>query len=460
MKHMNNRLKKVAVHSLLLVVPFFLTGCSFFGGSSKSNSNSTANSTITIWRRMGETKAQESAMKSLLAGFEKANKNVKVSQRVFEATDDYEGEVLNALAAGTGPDIWEIKNDELPRHKDKIFGVELDQTTIANYRKNYAPSISQELISDGKLYGLPLGLDPLVLFYNTDHLQKAGIQAPPKTWPEMLEAAQKLTAKVNGTIVRPGFAMGTASNIDRASEIIQLMMLQFKTQMTDPSNTTATFDLYTQDPTSGQYLYPARTALQLYNSFADPASGYQSWDAQQPYTTQAFTEGRLSMMINYLSLGPQLKLIEPRLQFNASRVPQLDIKKLPFGDIPASVNDPVYTARYRALVMSKPSVRLNKTQQTAQQNLARGFMRYIGQSQVLTSYSQESGLVVPFLSGATDNQTVAGIVNPYLTTWYKGKSPRSVDGVFQNMLGAYTEQKQAIDTALSQAAELVTGLLK
>ncbi len=48
---------------------------------------------------------------------------------------------------------------------------------------------------DNKRWGMPWILDTKYLFYNTDMLKKAGIDAPPKTWGELLAQAKTIKAK-------------------------------------------------------------------------------------------------------------------------------------------------------------------------------------------------------------------------------------------------------------------------
>lgn len=47
---------------------------------------------------------------------------------------------------------------------------------------------------DGKPYGVLLNVANWVMFYNKNHFAKAGIEAPPTTWAEFLEDADKLKA--------------------------------------------------------------------------------------------------------------------------------------------------------------------------------------------------------------------------------------------------------------------------
>ena len=62
---------------------------------------------------------------------------------------------------------------------------------------------------DGKLYGLPYMTDTRVLFYNKDHFRAAGLdpENPPKTWDEVLEYTKKLNlTDENGEPTQVGFS--------------------------------------------------------------------------------------------------------------------------------------------------------------------------------------------------------------------------------------------------------------
>ena len=54
--------------------------------------------------------------------------------------------------------------------------------------------ISYYQTPDGKLLSMPFNSSTPVLWYNKDAFAKAGIESPPKTWPEMKTASEKLMA--------------------------------------------------------------------------------------------------------------------------------------------------------------------------------------------------------------------------------------------------------------------------
>lgn len=72
--------------------------------------------------------------------------------------------------------------------------------------EDYFPSCWDEAVYQGRVYGIPNKVDDRALFYNKDLLQRAGYNAPPKTWEELEEMAVRLTERdAHGRIIRLGF---------------------------------------------------------------------------------------------------------------------------------------------------------------------------------------------------------------------------------------------------------------
>ena len=463
MNKLTHYLQRGSTYLLLAITPLFLTGC---GLRDNQNPTNQAKQTLTYWHvKQG---GDEKVFEQMIAAFEKDVPTVDIEVRLFEPTDDYETKVINALAAGKGPDIWEIRDDELARHRDKLFGFPFQaKGELEIFKKTYAHAISEQMIVDSTLYGMPLAIDPLVLFVNTDHMKQAGIEKPPKSWDELATYAKQTTLRTDEAIIRPGLALGTASNVDRASQILQLIMLQLGVPMVDPAHKQATFDLFVQDKKTGEYRYLGQEAMAFYASFADPTSPYQSWDANQPYSTQAFASGNLSMMINYLSLSPQMKLLNPELNFTVISVPQRDIKTVPVGDTPAEVTATIQMAKYRSLVVSKSPSRLTKEQRAQRERIAWQFIQYLTTTVDITKkYAEKTSLIPPQITTGTNNtldqeeKTINAIVNPKTKNWYKGPSPRIVDQILGEAIRQVTEEKQQLPDILTKAAQTVTGILR
>jgi multiple sugar transport system substrate-binding protein len=63
------------------------------------------------------------------------------------------------------------------------------------YLAEYSPFVREALTYKGRIYGTPYYADTFIFVYNADHLQRAGIKAPPATLEEWTRQAEAIKAK-------------------------------------------------------------------------------------------------------------------------------------------------------------------------------------------------------------------------------------------------------------------------
>jgi multiple sugar transport system substrate-binding protein len=137
----------------------------------------------------------------MVAAFEAANPNIKVKVETAPF-DDYFTKLQTLIAGGTAPDAFELNYENFVSYASK--GVLLDMTPLVDADPGFAdrfyPLAYQAFSRDGKQYGLPQSFSNVVLFYNKDLFDAAGVDYPKPewTWQEELAAAQKLTDAANG----------------------------------------------------------------------------------------------------------------------------------------------------------------------------------------------------------------------------------------------------------------------
>ncbi|MEK7637881.1 MAG: extracellular solute-binding protein [Patescibacteria group bacterium] len=308
-----------AIGLMVLLAFVFILRNSFSTGG-------TASATLEVWGVFDDTPAFSDAIKA----FEKANKNIKVNYKMFKP-QDYEKAVLDALAAGQGPDVWMMHNTWLPKHINKIqpmpastAGSKTPLMTVRQFKDTFVDVAAADIINGDKIYGLPLYVDTLALYYNKDMFASAGIAQAPKTWTEFMDDVKKITTyDASRNITRSGAAMGTARNINRSTDILMMLMLQSGVQMTDADNVQATFSRSVDGQNVGE-----RT-LEFYTDFANKGRGagdngkeVYTWDDSMHYSIDAFTAGETAMMINYSHQIPVLRAAASRLNWAIASVPQ------------------------------------------------------------------------------------------------------------------------------------------
>ena len=205
--------------------------------------------------------------------------------------ETYKKELLNALAAGNGPDVFVIRNSWISEFKDKITPAPDYQLTEKEVRDNFVDVVANDFIdpSDKKIYGLPLSVDSLALYYNRDIFNAAGITTPPKTWQELLVIAPRLTQIDRfGNILQSALSFGTADNINRAPALLFGLMFAIGAEIEDGYGQVNFFRTEA-----------AQKAFEYYMLFSDVRSSEYTWNSNMHYSIDAFYEGRLAMMVNY-----------------------------------------------------------------------------------------------------------------------------------------------------------------
>lgn len=171
-----------------------LAGCS----SSGSSGDATAGKDLTVWV-MGDSSAHFDA---LVKPFEeKSGIDVKT---VAIPWDNVDQKFTTAVASGDGPDVVQIGLSKLRTYADSGALMTLDDATLGDYPNLAASNFVEGVAGDataigGKVVSVPWVSDTRVLFYRSDILGAAGIDAPPATWDELRADAKKLTARGTGS---------------------------------------------------------------------------------------------------------------------------------------------------------------------------------------------------------------------------------------------------------------------
>ena len=264
---------------------------------------------------------EPSVFQELIGDYQKQNKHISIEYKK-KPYADYEQELINALAADKGPDIWLIHNTWLPKYKDKIKEMPIEILPFTVFRNTFVEVVEKDFTEQGKIYALPLYVDTLALFYNKDYLNSAGISLPPETWEELIDDLDKLVKRNQwGGIDRAGVAIGTAENINRSTDILALLMLQNGTKMVSDDKKSATFNqsIYLE----GESYYPGQDALRFYTEFSNPSKRVYTWNRQMPYSVDAFVEGKTAMMFNYSHHISTIKEKASYLNFGIASMPQI-----------------------------------------------------------------------------------------------------------------------------------------
>src|SRR5258707_6290268 len=100
-------------------------------------------------------------------------------------TDYMSGTKLpTAFASGQGPDIFLISPGDFLRYYNGGVLQDLSSVLPAESKADYLPGLLEARSVDGKVYGLPMEIEPLAMYYSEAAFEKACLSESdlPKTW--------------------------------------------------------------------------------------------------------------------------------------------------------------------------------------------------------------------------------------------------------------------------------------
>ncbi len=247
----------------------------------------------------------------LIHQFEADHPGLTIHYRKFSDFSEYERLILNEMAEGEGPDIFSMQNTWFMSNYKKLSPLPESMGTPTDFENTFVDVAYKDLVRtdpDGKvqIYGLPMTVDTLALYYNKDHFEdRLPAKGKPSTTWEGIKEDVILLNKEDTSFDRfevSGIAMGRSDNITRAIDILYLLFLQFGVDFYNDNISEAVF---ASRQGSGVYSYPALEALDLFLSFADEDYKHYSWneyvadDDSEGREIEAFARGDVSMIIGY-----------------------------------------------------------------------------------------------------------------------------------------------------------------
>ncbi len=421
--------------------------------------------TLNYWRAWDSP----SDFQEIIDSYRSAHPNISVKIRNFRF-EEYEQKILEALAEDQGPDIFSLPSSFIPRYanriaplpeeitltypiKKKTLGLKeetfIEKRTTKTFspetiKTEFAKAVADEVISkDNKIYGLPLSLDTLAIYYNVALLDNAGIPLPASTWAEIQKQTPLLTKQdKEGHIIQSAISLGGSTNVERSFDILSLLMMQNGASMMTPGRSTVTF---TDIPVGRKEITtpPGEDALRFYTEFSDPSKSVYTWNGTLPNSLDLFVNGKLAYFIGYAYEQPLIR----------SRAPKLNFKTIPMIQVDAG--NPTNYINYWVETVSKKSTH---------QDEAWDFIQFAVSSKNVTSYldkTKNPPALRKLFDQYKDDLSVGVFTEQILTAenWYRGKNPAASELFFKEMIDSVINGTKDVKKALGDAREKIQQTL-
>lgn len=449
--------KKLTVIFLLFIF-ILITG---FGCKRTDKKTQEAMKPITLnyWRVFDDSDAFD----EIIARYKSIHPYVSINYRKLRY-DEYEYELLNALAEDRGPDIISIHNTWVRKYQNKLeplpasisMAYPVEKGTIKkeivpeirttrslslrDIRDNFVDVVYNDVVlDDNQIYGLPLSVDTLALYFNRDLLNNAGISQAPQYWNrDFQQDVKKLTRQdpVQG-IVQSGIAMGTSTNIERFSDILSVLMMQNGATMMEGRQ--VLFNVVPAAARASNY-NPGLEALRFYIDFSNPGKEVYSWNDDLNNSIEMFTSGKLAMMFGYSYHLPIIKAQAPKLNFSISKLPQIE-------------GSPVETnfANYWVEAVSRKS---------EHKDAAWSFIQFATkkeQAELYLEKTKKPTALRALVAEQRQDDEIGIFADQVLTSksWYKGLNPEAAERALGDMINSARENIDKIMDTLNTGASRV-----
>ena len=428
--------KKQLKFLLAFLIPVIALTMMAFGCKEKQKPEEIEPIDLTFWSVFDDKQVYD----PVITAYKTIKPNINITYRKL-TIEEYEDAVVEALATGKGPDIWSVHNTWLPKHINKLSAMPEILMSASAYEDTFVEVASDDFIVEDKIYGIPLSIDTLALYYNKDLLNTEGIVAAPKNWEDFKNAVKQLTKiDIHNNINQAGAAIGAAENINRAIDILYLLMLQNGAEMTNESHTQATFGL--PDPDEKDY-FPGIAAMTFYTDFANPNKEIYTWNLEMPYSTDAFIEEQAAMMFSYSYQRSYLQIKAPNLNYDIAAAPQI-----------TGAQKSVNYANYWAQVVSIASM---------YQNEAWDFVNFLSSQENVQAYTQKTDRPasrIDIIETQLDDPSLKVFAKQALTakSWYQ-TAPAETEALFNTTIDDIVAGADIPET-INTLAQQVTSLMR
>ncbi len=412
--------------------------------------------TLNYWRVFDDT----DTMQPIISAYKRVRPNVTINYKKLRY-EEYEAELVNALAEDRGPDIFSIHNSWVDAYAAKIeplprkitMGTLVTKGTLRKttsvqvneidtykefsplgIKQKFVDTVSDDVVRGARgseqILALPFFVDTLALFKNMTLFRNAQVIEDPKDWDAFQRVVKQLTLIDNqrndtSDIIQSGAAFGGADNVERSPDIIATLMMQSGAVMTDGNQ--VAFDRPSRQ-SQNRSVVPAVEALRFYTDFASyaPRKEPYAWNVDQPNSFQAFLQGKTAMFFGYSYHQTALRAQAPQLNFATRPIPQINPQR------------PVTFANYWVETVSKKS---------ANTDYAWDFLMFAAANQdLMRDYTKTSGRPTALRSLVAE-QTATEDMNAFASqlimarSWYRGKKPLVAEEALRRMIADALDAK-------------------
>lgn len=402
----------------------------------KDNPENTLKGKVVVWGTFNNTEINK-----IFDEIESSYENLSVSY-VKKEKEEYQNDLIEAFAKGTGPDLFFITPDMVMQNENFIYKVPYKSYLEKTFRDAFVDGAEIYLASDG-VWAFPTVIDPIVIYYNKNLFANEGLVRPPVTWDELFNLNQILTKKENnGVINQSMIALGQYNNINYVKNIISALFLQNNNPIVKQEG--EKYYSYLNDYGGISADNSAKDAIDFFIQFSNMSNSAYSWNRSLPNSFDMFVSGNLAIYIGRASDLFKIEKANPNLSYDVTQIPQIK-----------NINNKRTYGEIYGLAVSNRTKNLTNTFNFATTLLSNDYAKRIAQALSLPPASRVLLYERP--------------EDPYLLTFYNSAiiarswldpNPEKTDTIFSEMIEDILSNRYSVSESLGRAQNQMQLLFK
>lgn len=248
---------------------------------------------VTLWYYWSQSYSKKE-LAYLVDSFNRSQDRIEVTTQ-YVPDEDFKKRLALSMADGNMPDLALVDSSDFKYfHAMEPF---VDLTDEIDGIEEYLPAVKEACTIDGRMMGLPYGMNCTALFYNKEILKNSGEEVP-ETWDELYETAVRLS-----TDTHCGFAMPALQSEESVYSFLPLLWSM--------GGSVDQLD----SPQSREAFHFLRKLTQ-----AD-AMSRQTINLTSGDLIRQFVEGNIAMMVNSTTMIDSVRAINPALEYGVTALP-------------------------------------------------------------------------------------------------------------------------------------------
>lgn len=248
---------------------------------------------VTLWYYWSQSYSKKE-LANLVDSFNRSQDLIEVTTQ-YVPDEDFKKRLALSMADGKMPDLALVDSSDFKYfHAMEPF---VDLTDEIDGIGEYLPAVKESCMVDGRMMGLPYGMNCTALFYNKDILENSGEKVP-ETWDELYETAVRLS-----TDTHCGFAMPALQSEESVYSFLPLLWSM--------GGSVDQLD----SPQSREAFHFLRKLTQS-NAMSKQTINLTSGDL-----IRQFVEGNIAMMVNSTTMIDSVRVLNPNLEYGVTALP-------------------------------------------------------------------------------------------------------------------------------------------